>query len=452
MNNTDKNITIIGSGAAGLFCALCFPYNYNITIITKETVEDSDSYLAQGGICVLRDPKDYHSYFEDTMKAGHYENRAESVEIMILSSNAIIQDLISYGVSFHKENGHLAYTKEGAHSKPRILYHEDITGKEITSKLYEQVKQRPNIKVLEHTTMLDIITDNHNTTTDSDTSSNEYCTGIIVSDEHDHVHSIYSDYTVMACGGLGGLYQHSTNFHHISGDALGIALKHHIELENINYIQIHPTTLYSSKPGRRFLISESVRGEGAILLDKNKERFVNELLPRDLLTIEVRKQMKKDNTPFVWLSMAPIPEETIKKHFPNIYKHCLEEGYDCTKECIPVVPAQHYFMGGIHVNKDSATSMQHLYAVGETSCNGVHGKNRLASNSLLESLVFAKRCAHDIDNFFQPTPKRKRDAGKEAIYETLTKDVILDEYHTAVKHEIERIQEQYEQNKLITKC
>ena len=165
-------------------------------------------------------------------------------------------------------------------------------------------------------------------------------------------------------------------------------------MEHLDYVQIHPTTLYSEKPGRRFLISESVRGEGALLYNKNMERFVDELLPRDVVTRAIREQMEKDGTNFVWLSMAPIEKETILSHFPNIYEHCLEEGYDVTKECIPVVPAQHYFMGGIWVDKNSHTSMPQLFAVGETSCNGVHGANRLASNSLLESLVFAKRAAN----------------------------------------------------------
>ena len=172
------------------------------------------------------------------------------------------------------------------------------------------------------------------------------CHGAIVMDADGNTSEILADYTVLACGGLGGLHKHSTNFRHITGDALAIALKHDIRLEHIDYVQIHPTTLYSKEPGRRFLISESVRGEGAVLLNKNKERFVNELLPRDLLTKEVRAQMEKDQMPFVWLSMAPIPKEDIISHFPNIYKRCLEEGYDCTRECIPVVPAQHYFMGG----------------------------------------------------------------------------------------------------------
>ena len=198
----------------------------------------------------------------------------------------------------------------------------------------------------------------------------------------------------MATGGIGGLYEHSTNFPCLTGDALAIAKKYGVELENMDYVQIHPTTLYSEKPGRRFLISESVRGEGALLYNKNMERFVDELLPRDVVTKAIREQMEKDETNFVWLSMAPIEKETILSHFPNIYEHCLEEGYDVTKECIPVVPAQHYFMGGIWVDKNSHTSMPQLFAVGETSCNGVHGANRLASNSLLESLVFAKRAAN----------------------------------------------------------
>ena len=200
----------------------------------------------------------------------------------------------------------------------------------------------------------------------------------------------------MASGGIGGLYEHSTNFPHLTGDALEVAKKHDIRLEHLDYVQIHPTTLYSEKPGRRFLISESVRGEGAVLYNKDKERFVNELLPRDVVTKAIREQMAKDGTKYVWLSMEHISSETILKHFPNIYEHCLEEGYDVTKECIPVVPAQHYFMGGIWVDRNSHTSMAHLFAVGETSCNGVHGANRLASNSLLESLVFAKRAANCI--------------------------------------------------------
>ncbi|MCI5524922.1 MAG: L-aspartate oxidase [Dorea sp.] len=384
MKEKKVDVVIVGTGVSGLFHALNLPEDKRILMLTKADLESSDSFLAQGGICVLRDETDYDSYFEDTMKAGHYENRKESVDIMIRSSREIIDDLVSYGVDFEKKNGEFCYTREGAHSKPRILFHEDITGKEITSKLLAQVKKRANVEILEYTTMTDIIEEDGK------------CCGIYAAEQDGDQLKIEADYTIFASGGIGGLYEHSTNFPHLTGDALEVAKKHDIRLEHLDYVQIHPTTLYSEKPGRRFLISESVRGEGAVLYNKDKERFVNELLPRDVVTKAIREQMAKDGTKYVWLSMEHIPEETILKHFPNIYEHCLEEGYDVTKECIPVVPAQHYFMGGIWVDRNSHTSMAHLFAVGETSCNGVHGANRLASNSLLESLVFAKRAANCI--------------------------------------------------------
>ena len=389
----DADIVIVGTGVAGLFSALNLPRDKKIVMITKADLESSDSFLAQGGICVLHDKDDYDSYFEDTMKAGHYENRKESVDIMIRSSRQIIEELVQYGVDFERlEGGEFAYTREGAHSKPRILFHEDVTGKEITSKLLVQVKKLDNVTIYEYTTMTDILIEDGE------------CKGIIAEKAGDLI-EIYAPDTIWASGGIGGLYKHSTNFPHLTGDALEISKKHGIRLEHLDYVQIHPTTLYSKKPGRRFLISESVRGEGAVLYNKNMERFVNELLPRDVVTKAIHEQMQKDGTDYVWLSMEHIDKETILNHFPNIYQHCLEEGYDVTKECIPVVPAQHYFMGGVWVDSDSRTSMPHLYAVGETSCNGVHGANRLASNSLLESLVFAQRAATKIcggENPFTP--------------------------------------------------
>ena len=294
--------------------------------------------------------------------------------------------MISYGVRFAKgPDGALAFTREGAHSNKRILFHEDITGEEITSHLLARVKELPNVTILSYTTMIDII------------EKDNECFGAVVRGQDGNLFTIEADYTVFACGGLGGLYRHSTNFRHLTGDSIAIALKHNIKLKNINYIQIHPTTFYSEKEeDRSFLISESVRGEGAKLYGKDMKRFTNELLPRDLLTEEIYKQMEKDGTKFVWEDLRPIPHDELVRHFPNIIKHCMEMGYDVTKECIPVVPAQHYFMGGINVNYESKTSMDRLYCVGEAACNGVHGRNRLASNSLLESLVFAKRAAGDM--------------------------------------------------------
>lgn len=418
------DVVIAGSGVAGLICALNIPQDKQVTVVTKGGIDESDSFLAQGGICTLKSEDDYEAYFEDTMRAGHYENNPESVDIMIRSSAELIEELISYGVEFEREKGELLYTREGAHSANRILYHQDITGKEITSKLIERAKERDNIEIRLGFTMTDIV------------EKHGECAGI-VGIQNGEIHCIEADYTVFATGGIGGLYKHTTNFPHLTGDGAAIALRHGAKLLNIDYIQIHPTTLYSKKSGRSFLISESVRGEGAILLDKNMERFTDELQPRDVVAKAIFKQMEKDNTPHVWLSMLPIPKETILTHFPNIYKRCLEEGYDVTKECIPIVPAQHYHMGGIAIDSCGKTTIKRLYAAGEAACNGVHGKNRLASNSLLESMVFAKRAARDIANNYSKAPELS-----DADFEKCKTN--LDGYQEAVLEEIEKEKNKHE--------
>lgn len=426
------DILIIGSGCAGLYCALNLPAEKKVKIITKDTVEHSDSFLAQGGMCMLKDESDYDSYFEDTMHAGHYENNPESVDIMIRNSQDTVKDLLFYGVEFQREeDGSLSFTKEGGHSDKRILFHADITGKEITGKLWNQARKRKNIEIVEHCAMVDLL------------CLDNTCYGAVVRDLEGEIQTITASETILACGGIGGLYSHTTNFHQLTGDGIAVALAHGIELEHINYIQIHPTTLYSkAKEERRFLISESVRGEGAVLYNAKKERFVDELLPRDVLTAKIREQMKKDNMPYVWLSMEHIPREEIESHFPNIVEHCRKMGYDVFHECIPVVPAQHYFMGGIKVDMDSHTSMHRLYAIGETACNGVHGRNRLASNSLLESLVFAKRAAKRISRSYgemkAPEGLLNIDLNKYKDGEALAKC-----YKDNVLNEIERLNEAY---------
>ena len=384
MMHKEYDVIIVGTGAAGLFTAISFSESYKILMITKDTIENSDSYLAQGGISTLLKSEDYDAYYEDTMKAGHFENRPESVETMIRSSNGIIQQLIKIGVDFDKDDsGQLDYTREGGHSAYRILHHQDITGKEIVSKLLVKVRTCKNITMLENTTMVDII------------ANDNECHGIVMKDATG-ILVCYAKSVILATGGIGGVFKNSTNFPHISGDSFAIALRHKIKLENINYIQIHPTVLYSKKKGRRFLISESVRGEGAVLLNEEKNRFVDELQPRDIVTEAISKEMKKYNTDHVYLCLKNISDEEIHTHFPNIYQRCLEEGFDATKDLIPVTPAQHYLMGGIKANTVGKTSMLHLFAVGETACNGVHGANRLASNSLLESLVFGQNTAKNI--------------------------------------------------------
>lgn len=415
MNNYD--VIIIGTGVAGLFAALNLSKDKKVLVVTKTIADESDSFLAQGGICVQRDDDDYDSFIEDTLKAGHYENDRNSVAIMVKQSREIINDLLNIGVEFDRDNSGFSYTKEGAHSKPRILHHKDKTGKEISSKLLEMVRQLKNVEILENTLLLDILADDN------------HCYGVVARNKDNNLRNLYAHFTIFATGGIGGLYEKSTNYPHLTGDAIAIAIRHNIRLKNINYIQIHPTALYTELPGRAFLISESVRGEGAILLDKEGNRFTDELQARDIVARKIHEQMDKDNTKHVLLYLDGHVKGDIAKRFPSIYERCLQEGYDITEDRIPVVPAQHYFMGGIEVDTQSKTSMDNLYAVGETSCNGVHGKNRLASNSLLESLVFSKRAALDINNSWREEKSPFFPLPKEEVYKDIAEDnkkLILD--------------------------
>ena len=413
----ETDYLIAGCGCSGLFCALHLPKDKQVLVITKSDSESNDSFLAQGGMCTLTCEEDYDSFFEDTLKAGHYENDKKSVDIMIRTSQSIVEELTGFGVDFQRDGyGNLVYTREGAHSRNRIVFHEDVTGKEITSHLLAEAKKRDNITIMEYVTLLDVI------------EQDNVCYGAVVKMKDGTIEKIAARQVVLATGGVGGAYKHSTNFKHLTGDGVAIAVKHGMKLRDINYVQIHPTTLYTKEPTERsFLISESVRGEGAKLYDKNGNRFVNELLPGDLLTKAILEQMEKDGTEFVWEDLRSIPREELYHHFPNIMQHCKEVGYDVTKECIPVVPAQHYFMGGIYVNYESKTSMDRLYAVGETACNGVHGKNRLASNSLLESLVFAKRAAQDISE----------------QQDTEINSVVVDHYSSEEYQDITKVEQDY---------
>lgn len=388
------DVVIVGCGVAGLYCALNLPSTLSVVMLAKTTVDECDSMLAQGGICVQHDDADYAPFFEDTLRAGHYENRCESVDLMIRASRSIISGLVKRGVDFERDQaGNLRYTREGAHSRPRICFHSDITGDEITSTLLTRVRELPTIRIMEHTCMDDILVAQDN---GERRQPQTRCCGVLAHAADGAQLRIFAGQTLWACGGIGGTYPRSTNFPSLTGDACAIAARHGIALEHMDYVQIHPTSLYSTQPGRAFLISESCRGEGAVLLDANGKRFTDELQPRDVVSAAIYRQMAAEGSEFVRLSFANMPKDEITGHFKNIYQRCLEEGFDITREPIPVVPAQHYFMGGVRVDRNSATDMPGLYAAGETSCNGVHGKNRLASNSLLESLVFAQRAAWDM--------------------------------------------------------
>ncbi len=422
MKNTKASydVIIVGTGVAGLFAALSISPEYKILMISKDKIENSDSYLAQGGICTLKEPADFDSFLEDTLRAGRYENNQDSVKVMIENSPMIMDRLVEYGVEFDiNKDGTYEYTREGAHSTYRILHHKDVTGKEITNKLLNNVRERENITLKEYTKMLDFIIEDN------------VCHGIVIY-ENNSARAAYAKQVILATGGIGGLFAHSTNFRHITGDSFALALRHNVKLQNINYIQIHPTTLYEEAKNRKFLISESVRGEGGILLNKKGERFVDELLPRDVVTEAIRKQMAEDGRPYVMLSIKHMPKEEIMRRFPNIYRHCLEVGYDLSREDIPVTPAQHYLMGGILTDTYGRTSVEHLYAVGETACNGVHGANRLASNSLLESLVFSERAGwiitEETDNVEYKEPAVSLEKYNDiTVWEENNKQIILDE-------------------------
>lgn len=404
------DVVIVGCGVAGLYAALNLPPALRVVLLSKQDVGTCDSMLAQGGICVLPDASDYDAFFEDTLRAGHYENRLESVDLMIRASRSVIEDLVRRGVRFaRRADGSLAYTREGAHSRSRIVYHEDVTGEEITTHLLACVRALPHATILEHACMTDLLEG-------FDERGRRVCRGVAATTPDGSTLNLVADATLLATGGIGGLYARSTNYPCLTGDGCRVSAAHGALLEHMDYVQIHPTTLWTTKPGRAFLISESARGEGAVLLNDAGERFCDELQPRDVVSAAIRAQMERAGAAHVWLSFEHVPRDVVTGHFTHIRARCLEEGYDILAEPIPVVPAQHYFMGGVHVNADSETTLPHLFAAGETCCNGVHGKNRLASNSLLESLVFARRAADKImrDRFAADTAAQLAQAARAA--------------------------------------
>lgn len=383
IKNTD--VLIIGTGISGLFTALNLNKNINIILVTKDTMYDCNSYLAQGGISTALNALDTSLFANDTLTAGNYKNDTKAVNILTNDSLGVISKLISFGINFDKENNQYHYTKEGGHSCSRILHIKDETGKAIIDSLIKEISKRKNITILENTKLIDIIKDTK-------------CIGGLFKQNSKQLY-IYSKFTVMATGGIGGLFNSSTNIESLTGDGLSIALKHDIQLKDMNYLQLHPTVLYEPAiKGRRLLLSESLRGEGGVLINIKGEYFVDSLKPRNIVSSAILKEMSKTpNTPFVYLDMTSFTKEYLINRFPFLYTECLKRGYSMEKDFLPVSPAHHYCMGGILVDTHSKTSLDSLYAVGEVSCTGVHGENRLASNSLLEGIVFANKCALDIN-------------------------------------------------------
>lgn len=411
------DVLIVGSGVAGLYASLNLRKDLEIIMVSKKSVNLCNSSLAQGGIAVARGKEDFQSFIEDTLKAGKYENNIDSVRVLVEESMDNINKLIDLGANFEKDENGVLFTKEGAHKINRIVYHKDITGKHVEDILLENVKRRKNVKIIEDCEMVDIY------------HRDNRCIGALFNKDGETL-SIYAKVVILATGGIGGLFKKSTNERIITGDSIGVAIRNNIEIKDLSYIQIHPTAFFSKKSEeKRFLISESVRGEGGKLINCNGERFVDELLPRDIVSKKIYEEMKKTNSNNVFLDVSFMEKSFLQKRFPNIYNKCLEEGIDISKEPIPVAPAQHYFMGGIKVDLNGKTSMENLYAFGETSCTGVHGANRLASNSLLEALVFSRRGALEINSYIDNLELiiEERECEDLDKYRLLNRKILIDE-------------------------
>lgn len=361
MENKYVDVLIVGSGVAGLYSALNLRDDLDVMVVSKDKIDCTNTSLAQGGISVARDVNDVPYFIEDTLKAGQYKNDVQAVKVLTKESIENVDSLVALGLDVDKDDeGNWDYTKEGAHCVNRIIHTQDNTGENVEKTLVENVLNRKNIKVYEDTFLVDII------------EKNNKCIGAILFKDNKQI-NVFAKSVILACGGIGGLYKNSTSQRILKGDGLAVALRHDVELKDINYIQIHPTAFYDeSDDERRFLISESVRGEGGKLYNINGERFIDELQPRDVVSQAIFKEMEKTNFPYVLLDISFLDENYLKNRFSTIYNKCLEKGTDITKEPIKVSPAQHYFMGGIKVNLDSETSMENLYAVGETACTGIH--------------------------------------------------------------------------------
>ena len=380
------DVLIVGTGVAGVYSALNLDENLNVLLITKEGITDCNSYFAQGGISAALNEDDFDDYVQDTLAAGNFKNNVDSVQTLVKESRANINRLINLGVNFdRKEDNSLCYTREGGHRKFRILHIKDETGKFLMQALYKQLESRKNITVVQNCKLVNIIKKDNN------------CVGGIC-EYNNSLIQINAKCTILATGGVGGLFSSSTNVPTLTGDGISIALHNDIELKDINYLQLHPTVLYEeNSPCKRLLLSESLRGEGAKLRNLKGLEFIDPLKPRDVVSKAILKEIENTpDTPYVYLDLTHLSKEFLTHRFPFLYNECYKRGYSMEKDMIPVSPAHHFAMGGIKVNAYGETTLPHLYALGETSCTGVHGNNRLASNSLLEGLVFGYRCANKI--------------------------------------------------------
>lgn len=380
------DVIVVGSGAAGLYASLCLNERYQVALMTKDTLKTGASDWAQGGIAAAMNPQDSPIlHFQDTLNAGAGLCDAQAVKFLVENAPTTITDLVDLGVAFDRKDNHLAMTLEAAHSRPRVLHAADTTGKAIVSTLTEKVVKRPNIGIFAQAIVLNLWLEN------------QRCQGVQVLYQG-KIQWVRARAVILATGGGGQVFAQTTNPKVSTGDGVALAWRIGAEVRDLEFVQFHPTAL-TLPNAPRFLISEAVRGEGAHLIDRTGHRFAfdyhpsGELAPRDVVSRAIFNHLQKTqsdpSSSHVYLDLSPIPPETISHRFPNIIRVCQRWGIDILKEPIPVSPAAHYWMGGVTVNQNNQTSVKGLYAIGETASTGVHGANRLASNSLLECIVFA---------------------------------------------------------------
>ena len=397
LNSRKYDVLIIGSGLSGLYSALNLDSDLDVLLISKAELKLSNSTLAQGGVAAVLDEENdnFDLHFEDTMIAGRQANNPHTVRLLVENGPNDVKNICNMGVDFDKnEDGSLRMTLEGGHSRNRIVHHKDSTGDEITTVLIDKVKQLPNVEVSENTLCSEVL---H--------APNGFFANLLIDGEYV---SVSASFVILATGGIGRVYKYTTNSKIATGDGIRFAYELGAKIKDLDYIQFHPTA-FAAEGRERFLISEAVRGEGAYLLNCNKQRFMHkyderlELAPRDKVSHSIMMEYRRTGSDKFYLDISRLDADFLKNRFPLIYGRCLEQGVDLTKEPIPIFPCHHYLMGGIAVDENSFTGISRLYAVGECSNTGVHGKNRLASNSLLEALVFSKRAAKEINRQIHET-------------------------------------------------
>lgn len=409
MRNVD--FLVVGSGIAGLSFALKAAQYGKVLIVTKASEDESNTKYAQGGVAVVVDKEEdsFDKHIEDTLIAGDGLCDKQIVELVVKEGPERIDEIIKYGTSFDKnKKGVFDLAKEGGHSESRVLHYKDVTGLEIERSLLQHIHNNPNIEILTHYFAVELITQHHVGVFVDKNSDDIECYGIYaLNTATNKVEKFLSKVTLMASGGAGHIYSTTTNPVIATGDGIAMAYRAKAKVRNMEFIQFHPTALYNPGEYPSFLISEAVRGYGGILKTRNEEEFMHlydergSLAPRDIVARAIDAEMKKSGDDFVYLDIRHRSKADILSHFPNIYAKCLSIGIDMTRDLIPVTPAAHYMCGGILVDQDGKSSIHRLYACGECASTGLHGANRLASNSLLEAPVFAHRIFEDATKVFE---------------------------------------------------